>query len=59
MADNLNDRGPEDRSRINMNEEWEVSYWTNELGCTKSELQTAVEKVGNSADSVRNYLSGK
>jgi hypothetical protein len=28
MADNLEDRGPQDRSRINLEQEHEVHYWT-------------------------------
>ena len=56
MADNLNDRGPQDRSRINMTEDWEVSYWTKELGCSQDELRKAVGEVGSSAEAVRTYL---
>jgi hypothetical protein len=57
MPDNLNDRGPQDRSRISMSEQWEIDYWTMEFGCSESELSKAVEEVGNSADEVREYLS--
>ncbi|MDB6135350.1 MAG: hypothetical protein JWM59_3593, partial [Verrucomicrobiales bacterium] len=32
MSDNPKDRGPQDRSRINVNEDYEVRYWTKELG---------------------------
>jgi len=56
MGDDLKDRGAQDRSRINLEEDWEINYWTNELDCTESELREAVSKVGNSADSVRRYL---
>ncbi len=32
MADDLKQRGPQDASRISLNEEWEVQYWTKALG---------------------------
>ena len=57
MADNLNDRGAQDRSRINMNETWEVDYWTRALGVSEARLLEAVKTVGNSADEVRRYLN--
>jgi hypothetical protein len=56
MADNLTNRGPADRSRINVNETWEVAYWTRELGCTESQLRAAVRAVGVSVAAVRKYL---
>ena len=57
MADNLKDRGPQDRSRINMNEEWEVRYWTKELGVSEEQLRKAVQTAGSSADAVRKHLN--
>lgn len=56
MADDLSNRGPQDRARIAMTEEHEVRYWTNALGVTKEELQRAVDAVGNSAEKVREFL---
>jgi hypothetical protein len=53
MSDNLQDRGPQDRSRINLDQAYEVRYWSKQLGCTEDELREAVRKVGNSADAVR------
>jgi hypothetical protein len=46
MSDDLNKRGPQDASRVNVNEEWELRYWTKKLGVTEEELKAAVEKVG-------------
>jgi len=58
MPDNLNDRGPQDRSRINLSEPWEVAYWTKELGVSKEELERAVKAAGTSSVSaVRQQLS--
>jgi hypothetical protein len=57
MSDNLNNRGPQDRSRISLSEKWEVQYWTKELNVTEEQLQQAVEQAGNSADAVRQHLA--
>jgi hypothetical protein len=54
--DNLNKKGTQDRSKINMHEEYEVKYWTRKLGVSKEQLQKAVDKVGNSAAAVRKEL---
>ncbi|UGQ45932.1 DUF3606 domain-containing protein [Massilia endophytica] len=56
MSDNLQQRGPQDRSRINVNEEWEVRYWTQELGLSKEELIRAVQAAGPSVSAVRQHL---
>ena len=54
--DDLQKKGPADRSKVNMHEAWEVDYWTMELGVSKDELQRVVKKVGNSAAAVRKEL---
>jgi len=56
MADDLKNRGAQDRSRISMSEEHEVKYWTQALGVSREQLQRAVDKVGNSAAAVRKEL---
>lgn len=56
MADNRTLRGPADRTRINLSEDYEVAYWTKELGVSKEKLQQAFHAVGSSADKVREYL---
>ena len=56
MADNLNERGPQDRTRININEDWEVRYWTKELGVSEDRLRELVKQHGVSADAVRRAL---
>jgi hypothetical protein len=58
MSDNLHNRGPQDRSRINLHEKWEVQYWTKELGVTQEQLEQAVKQAGNSVNAVREHLSG-
>ena len=56
MADNLQNAGPQDRSRINVNEDWEVQYWTKELGVSKERLTELVREVGTSSSAVREKL---
>lgn len=52
----LTKREPHYRSKINMHEGDEVKYWTHALGITRDELQKVVDKVGNSAATVRKEL---
>ncbi len=59
MSDNLQKSGQQDRSRINVHEEWEVRYWTEALGVSRQELEQAVAAVGVSADKVREHLKSK
>jgi hypothetical protein len=56
MADNLSNRGPADRNRVNVNEAWELTYWCSVLGCTPDRLRAAVRAVGVMVADVRRYL---
>jgi hypothetical protein len=56
MADDRAKRGWQDRSKINMPEDYEVRYWTKHLEVSREELERAVNKVGNSAAAVRKEL---
>ena len=56
MADDLKNRGPTDRDRVNVNEEWEMRYWTGKFACTDEELKAAVRAVGPLRDDVEAYL---
>lgn len=46
-----------DRSKIIIEHEDHVKYWTRHFGVTKDELIRAIERVGNSAAAVRKQLS--
>jgi hypothetical protein len=54
--DDLQKKGPADSGKVNLQEAWEVDYWTNELGVSKDELQRVVKKVGDSAAAIRKEL---
>lgn len=56
MADDKTNRGPQDRTRVNLHEDYEVRYWTDKLGISKSQLEDAVRKVGPSAKAVEEEL---
>lgn len=56
MADNLSERAPQDASRISLNEDWEVRYWTKALGVSKERLADLVRQHGHSAAAVREAL---
>ena len=59
MSDDLRKRGPADRSRVNVNDPWEVKYWRKEFGCTEQQLRQAISAVGDSAAKVSQYLKSK
>jgi hypothetical protein len=46
-----------DRSKIIIEHEDHIKYWTRHFGVTKDELARAIERVGNSATAVRKQLS--
>ena len=45
MSDNLQKSGPQDRTRINVHESWELQHWTETLGVSKETLEAAVKAV--------------
>ncbi len=57
--DDIKDRGPQDRNRINIREEWEVRFWTKELGVSADELKRLVSAHGNSVGKVREAIAKK
>jgi hypothetical protein len=59
MSDDLKNRGPADRSRVNVNESWERMYWCGKWGCTPDELTAAVRAVGVMSADVERHLSSK
>lgn len=56
MADDKTNRGPQDASRINIHEDYEVEYWTKKFGVSRAELEAAVKKAGVSANAVAREL---
>jgi len=56
MSDNLKDRGPRDRSRIDINEDWECRYWSEKFGISADELRRVVREVGDRVQDVERRL---
>jgi Protein of unknown function (DUF3606) len=56
MADDKEKRGPQDASRVNVNEEYEVAYWSKRFGVSADQLRAAVDKAGTSAKAVEEQL---
>lgn len=54
--DDLSKRGPADRSRVNVNEEHELRYWTEKWNVSADTLRNAVAKVGPMVSDVARQL---
>ena len=59
MPDDKNKTKPQDASRINVREKYEVEYWSKKFKVTPEQLKAAVAKVGVSAKAVETELSGR
>lgn len=56
MSDDLSKRRPQDATKVNVNESWELDYWSKKFGVTTEKLKEAVKAVGTSATAVQKYL---
>jgi hypothetical protein len=59
MADDKSKPGGQDRTRINVNEDYELRDWSKKLKVTPEQLKAAVKAVGTSAEAVEKHLQGK
>ena len=57
MPDDKSKTHPQDAQRINIEEDYEVRYWSVKFGCTSDELKAAVKKVGVMAKAVEMELA--
>ena len=57
MTDDKQTKGPVDRTKININEAYELQYWSIRFGCTTDELWDAVATVGVQVEDVAEYLN--
>jgi hypothetical protein len=58
MSDDLTNRGGQDRTRIDVSQNYELRDWAHKLGVSKEELRAAVKAVGDQAATVEKYLRG-
>jgi hypothetical protein len=56
MPDNKSNRGPADRSRISLKEDYEKAYWKKKFRVSGQALAGAVRAVGRSSKKVEAYL---
>jgi hypothetical protein len=56
MSDDKSKRGAPDRERINVNEDYELKYWTKKFGVSAAQLKAAVSAAGTTAKAVEAYL---
>jgi hypothetical protein len=56
MADDMTHRSPQNRSQINLSEDYEVQYCTDKLEPSKAQLEFALREFGASADAVETEL---
>jgi len=47
---------PHDFSRINVNDEHDLIYWSSHFDCTREQLRAAVEQAGDSVPAVERHL---
>jgi Protein of unknown function (DUF3606) len=56
MADDRTKKRPQDANRINLSKNYEVRYWTEELGVSEAMLRQLVERHGPIATKIRRQL---
>lgn len=59
MSDDKTKTGAQDRSRINVNEDYELRYWSEKFGVSPDELKAAVEAAGTGVDAVARHLKSR
>ena len=56
MGDDLSKKGPPDKNRVNINEDWERQYWAKSFGVSEEALSQAVSTVGSQAQALRKHF---
>lgn len=59
MNENPIDRGPINRTHINVNEGYELRYWAKNLNVSQEQVRSAVRRVGTALVDVRRDLQSK
>lgn len=55
--DSKQNTGSPDRDRINVNEDYELQYWSEKFGVSRDELKEAVKAAGTSVEAVQKHLN--
>jgi hypothetical protein len=56
MSDDLSKKRPQDASKVNIHESWEVKYWCDKWNVTEKQLIDAVKAVGVLVTNVAKHL---
>jgi hypothetical protein len=56
MSDNKDNRNSPDSRRINVNETYELEYWSKKFDVSHQQLQNAVREAGTSVQAVGQWL---
>jgi len=59
MPDNLRRRTPEDPRLVNINQAWELAYWSSTWGVSQTAIISAVKAVGPLVKNVKRMLKIK
>ncbi|MGJ7523884.1 DUF3606 domain-containing protein [Variovorax sp. LT1P1] len=59
MADDKTLSGGQDRTRINVHEDYELRDWSKKFGVTPEELQEAVKAVGPTVAAVERHFAAR
>ena len=51
-------RGPKDRARVDVDQEWECAWWSKGFGVSVEDLRAAVKKVGPLVADLDRHLTG-
>jgi Protein of unknown function (DUF3606) len=57
MADDLKQTGRQDDSRINVDQDHELVYWSEKFGVSRDELRKAVQAAGPIVKDVQRHLN--
>jgi hypothetical protein len=58
MSDDKSKAGGQDRTRIDVNESYELRDWAKKFDCTVEQVRHAVKAVGDKASDVEMHLKG-
>jgi len=59
MSDDLKQRSGQDRTRIDVHQDYELRDWAKKFGVSPDELKRAVAEVGDRADKVEERLKNR
>ena len=58
MSDSTQNRSGQDRTRINIHQDYELRDWAKKFDATPEQIKEAVQAVGDRADAVEMHLKG-